>query len=198
MASREEELAEGGPADMQPFPDSPIEPPAPDKGERDRRASRRARIFFLVGIVFLFVTLSSFWLSSILSQKKAQPKSPQLDPSLVPLVSGVEPIPDLFTKAGCSVCHTIPGISGAEGRVGPKLVLGLTGPLRLADPAYRGQAETLHEYVIESILRPGAYVVSGFPDHTMPRWYGQKLSAGALEKMATYLESLTEEQTVNP
>ena len=137
MPSREKKLAEGGPEDMQPFPDFPIEKPAPDKGERDRRASRRARIFFLVGIILLFVTLSSFWLGSILSQKKAQPKGLQLDPSLVPLVSGVEPIPDLFTKAGCPVCHTIPGISGTEGRVGPKLVLGLTGPLRLADPAYR-------------------------------------------------------------
>jgi hypothetical protein len=27
----------------------------------------------------------------------------------------------------------------------------------------------------------------------MPRWYGQKLSAGALEKIAAYLEQITGE-----
>lgn len=40
---------------------------------------------------------------------------------------------------------------------------------------------------------PGAYVVHGYLDRMMPRWYGQKLSAGALEKIAAYLEQITEE-----
>ena len=76
--------------------------------------------------------------------------------------------------------------------MGPKLVLGSTGPLRLSDPTYRGGATTVREYVMESILNPGAYVVTGYPDRVMPQWYGKKLSAGALEKIVTYLERLTE------
>jgi hypothetical protein len=76
--------------------------------------------------------------------------------------------------------------------VGPRLVLGTTGSQRLADPRYRGQAKTVHAYVVESVLSPGAYVVPGYADHTMPRWYGQKLSATALDRMATYLEALTD------
>lgn len=151
-----------------------------------------ARIFFLLGGVLLIATLLSIWLGSILTQKNASSQSSQLDPSKVPLVSGAEPLPELFTRAGCPVCHTIPGIAGAEGRVGPKLVMGRTGPTRLADPAYRGRAKTVHEYVIESVLSPGVYIVPGFPEHAMPRWYGQKLSAAALEKIAAYLESLNE------
>lgn len=107
---------------------------------------------------------------------------------MVPLVTGEEPIRDLFIRAGCSVCHAIPGIPGAEGKVGPRLVLGTTGLQRLADPRYRGQAETVREYVIESILNPGVFVVPGYPDLTMPRWYGKKLTAQALEKIAAYLE----------
>jgi len=182
MSSPETEQPSGGPG-----------PASSDTKERDRRANRLSKAFFLVGLVLLILTLSSFWLGSILSQKKIEPTGPPLDPSLVPLVSGLEPIPELFTKAGCPVCHKIPGVPGAEGRVGPPLVLGLTGPARLADPAYRGQARTVREYVIESILSPETYVVAGFPDHAMPRWYGQKLSAGALEKIATYLESLRDE-----
>lgn len=94
----------------------------------------------------------------------------------------------LFARAGCPVCHTIPGIQGAEGHLGPALVLGSTGPQRLADPKYKGAAKTVREYVIESILSPGAYVVPGYPDWTMPRWYGQKLSAKALDNIAAYLE----------
>jgi hypothetical protein len=99
----------------------------------------------------------------------------------------------LFVKAGCPVCHAIPGIAGADGRVGPKLVLGTTGPQRLADPRYKGRANTVRAYIVESVLEPGAYVAPGFPDQTMPRWYGQKLSAGAVEKIAGYLERLKEE-----
>ena len=111
---------------------------------------------------------------------------------MIPLVTGEEPIDVLFIKSGCPVCHTIPGIQGADGRVGPKLVLGTTGPGRLADPRYHGQAKAVREYIIESVISPGAYVAPGYPDRVMPRWYGQKLSAGALEKMAGYLETLQE------
>jgi hypothetical protein len=111
-----------------------------------------------------------------------------LAPDMVPLVTGDEPITEIFTRAGCAVCHTVPGIPGANGRVGPPLLLGSTGPARLADPAYRGQAKTVHDYVIESVIEPGVFVVPGYPDETMPTWYGTKLSARALEKMASYLE----------
>ena len=107
---------------------------------------------------------------------------------MIPLVTGNEPITEIFTKAGCAVCHTVPGISGADGRVGPSLLLGATGPLRLADPSYRGHAQSVHQYVIESVIEPGVFVVAGYPDHTMPTWYGAKLSALALEKIASYLE----------
>lgn len=111
-----------------------------------------------------------------------------LTPDMVSLVTGDEPITAIFTKAGCPVCHMVPGISGANGRVGPPLILGATGPARLADPAYRGHANTVHEYVVESVIDPGLFVVSGYPAGTMPTWYGAKLSALALEKIATYLE----------
>ena len=109
-------------------------------------------------------------------------------PDMVPLVTGDEPITEIFTRAGCAVCHTVPGIPGADGRVGPSLLLGTTGPVRLADQAYRGHAKTVHDYVIESVIEPGVFVVPGYPADTMPKWYGAKLSALALEKIASYLE----------
>jgi len=113
---------------------------------------------------------------------------PVLAPGMVPLVTGDEPITVIFTKAGCSVCHMVPGIPGGDGRVGPPLLLGTTGPARLADPAYRGHAKTVHEYVVESVIEPGIFIVPGYPSSTMPTWYGAKLSARALERIASYLE----------
>jgi mono/diheme cytochrome c family protein len=116
------------------------------------------------------------------------PSAVALAPDMVPLVTGDEPVREIFTKAGCAVCHIVPGIPGADGRVGPPLMLGTTGPARLADPAYRGHAKTVHEYVVESVIEPGVFVVPGYPAATMPTWYGAKLSAIALEKIASYLE----------
>ena len=116
-----------------------------------------------------------------------------LAPEMVPLVSGNESTALIFTRAGCPVCHRIPGIAGADGRVGPPLWLGTSGPERLRDPGYHGTAKTVHEYIIESVVEPGLFVVPGYPSQTMPEWYGAKLSALALEKIAVYLEAQTEQ-----
>ena len=118
-----------------------------------------------------------------------------LVPEMVPLVTGEEPILEIFTRAGCPVCHTIPGIPGANGQVGPRLILGTTGAQRLRDPGYGGQAKRVHDYIVESVLEPGRFVVPGYPDRTMPAWYGSKLSALALEKIAAYLEQQTEPES---
>jgi hypothetical protein len=117
---------------------------------------------------------------------------PAVVPDMVPLVSGDEAVRLVFTRAGCPVCHYIPGIAGADGRVGPPLWLGTTGPQRLQDPAYQGRAKTVHEYIVESVLEPRAFIVPGYPGETMPTWYGAKLSALALEKIAAYLEAQQE------
>jgi hypothetical protein len=46
--------------------------------------------------------------------------------------------------------------------------------------------------VVESVLDPERFIVPGYPGRTMPAWYGSKLSALALEKIATYLEQQRE------
>ena len=160
-----------------------------------RHLSEQVWTALIVVAAVLIALLSSGRLGPSLSdsQRNAAFDPSRLSPSMVPLVTGDEPIRELFTRAGCPVCHTIPGIGGADGRVGPTLVMGTTGPKRLADPRYRGRAKTVKEYLIESILEPGVYVTPGYPDRTKPRWYGQRLSAGALEKIAVYLEQITEE-----
>ena len=140
-------------------------------------------VTLLLGTVFALRSLTPSPVTPVLVSSPVA-----LTPDMVSLVTGDEPITAIFTKAGCPVCHMVPGISGANGRVGPPLILGATGPARLTDPAYQGHAKTVREYVIESVIEPGLFVVSGYPAGTMPTWYGAKLSALALEKIATYLE----------
>jgi cytochrome c2 len=109
-----------------------------------------------------------------------------------PVVTGDEPVNEIFTKALCFACHTIPGIPGAVGAVGPKLVEKTNAPLRLKDPAYKGKATSVREYIMESILTPSAYVVKPFPDNIMPKDFGKKLNAAALNKILDYLSQLEE------
>lgn len=110
------------------------------------------------------------------------------------LATGEEPITDLFMKAGCPACHTIPGIEGATGKVGPLLMEGSNAPQRLKDPGYKGHATSTREYITESILNPSMYVVKDFPDNQMPKNFGQVLSAGAVNKIVNYLSSLKKGQ----
>jgi hypothetical protein len=108
------------------------------------------------------------------------------------LADGTEPIDKIFAKAQCVVCHTIPGIPGAMGTVGPKLVEGTNAPIRIKSPDYKGHAKSVREYIMESVVTPSTYVVKPFPDGVMPKIFGQKLSAGALNKIIDYLSQLQE------
>jgi len=108
------------------------------------------------------------------------------------LADGTEPIDQIFAKAQCVACHTIPGIEAAKGTIGPKLVEGTNAPQRIKDKEYKGTAKNTAEYIMESIVAPSTYVVKGFPDNTMPKVFGQKLSAGAIKKIVDYLSQVQE------
>ena len=120
---------------------------------------------------------------------------PPDDPSgqkIASMISGKESVDQIFRQAQCVICHTIPGVPGAVGSIGPKLMEGTNAPMRLQDPAYHGQAKTVRDYVMESVISPGTYVVSPFQDNVMPRDFGERLSAGALTKIVDYLSKLEE------
>ena len=89
-------------------------------------------------------------------------------------VTGTESIDQMINTLGCPLCHTIPGVEGAVGELGPKLHEKSNALQRIKDPKYKGSAKTIREYVRESILDPGAFVVFNeaegepFPDGLMP------------------------------
>ena len=154
-------------------------------------------VLLVIGLVLLYAlwTLPTPSPSPSAPISGGTPATGALSPERIPLVTGEEPIADIFTRAGCIVCHTIPGIPGANGQVGPPLILGTTGEQRIRDPSYEGQAKTVREYIEESVLDPRQFIVQGYPALTMPTWYGSKLSALALEKITAYLEQQTAKES---
>lgn len=86
--------------------------------------------------------------------KSAVSETTQLPMPPITVVSGKLPVSEIFSKAMCVACHTIPGIQGAVGVVGPKLMEKTNVPIRLRDPSYKGDATTVREYIMESIVSP--------------------------------------------
>ncbi len=61
----------------------------------------------------------------------------------------------VFTNSGCFACHTIEGVPGAVGQLGPELThVATTGATR--------KGLSAEEYIRESIENPSAFVVDGF------------------------------------
>ena len=108
-------------------------------------------------------------------------------------VTGSESIDQMINTLGCPLCHTIPGVEGAEGMLGPKLHEKLNAPKRIKDPRYKGKATNTKEYVRESILDPSAFVVMNeetnelFPDGLMPQNFKHQLSVDAIDKLVDFI-----------
>ena len=120
-------------------------------------------------------------------------EAPDEDEDKPVFVTGTEDIQAMINTLGCPLCHTIPGVEGAMGMLGPVLHEKINAPKRIKDPNYKGKATNTKEYVRESILNPGAYVVFNeaegelFPDGLMPTTFSQMLSVDALDKLVDFI-----------
>ena len=88
----------------------------------------------------------------------------------------------VYGDAGCASCHE-PGILNLWRPVGPPLdhVATIAEARRPGVPA--------GEYLRQSVVDPGAFVVPGYPD-SMPRGLGNRLSPQDLDALVAYLGSL--------
>jgi cytochrome c oxidase subunit 2 len=92
----------------------------------------------------------------------------------------------LFTANGCSGCHTL-AAAGAAGTVGPNL-----NTLKTQAAKFGKQLkETPAQYVHQSIVKPGAFVVPGFPNGVMPSTFGQSLTPQQVDALVKYLLSVS-------
>jgi cytochrome c551/c552 len=65
-------------------------------------------------------------------------------------------------QRGCVGCHTLEGVPGAVGKVGPELTHVAT------NAATREPGKDAEAYIRESISNPTAFTVPGFPTGVMP------------------------------
>lgn len=98
---------------------------------------------------------------------------------------------EALRKGGCVACHTVEGVPGAVGTLGPDLSrMGEVARARLQDPNYRGKARSAEEYIRESIEDPDVFVVPGFSKGMMPANLAQLLSPAELDALVRFLAGL--------
>ncbi len=89
-----------------------------------------------------------------------QPDAPEPPPpEPVPPPGGAELVAQgeaVFMSKGCMACHTIEGVLGAVGQVGPELTNVATNAATRKPPLSAG------EYIRESVENPTVFVVDGF------------------------------------
>lgn len=100
-----------------------------------------------------------------------------------------------FKKGGCGACHTIPGIAGAVGTLGPDLSeIGKMVEGRIQDGEYTGNATTVEGYMAEALEDPNAFVAPECPTgpcqkDLMPSFSGT-FSTQEIESVISYLADL--------
>jgi|SRR5579884_448775 len=118
---------------------------------------------------------------------KAAPAGP-------PIALDTDTPEQIVQKMTCFACHKIPGLANAKtGMIGPLLIEKTNAPNRIKSPEYlkakaegKAHANTPREYVIESIMNPGAFIVPGFADD-MIKDFSHKFTVAGLDKLVDYL-----------
>lgn len=97
-----------------------------------------------------------------------------------------------FARGGCAACHTIPGVPGAAGLVGPNLsAIG-------SEAGNRASGLSAEDYIRQSILDPAAFIAPVCPNgdcpaNVMPPNLAERLTSNDLDLIVAYLLTLTGE-----
>jgi mono/diheme cytochrome c family protein len=116
---------------------------------------------FLMVVAFTLLTVgffsgySNFGIPQI--EPAPPPKQEKLDLGAMTLDRFIALGERIFTGKGtCTLCHN------NLGRAPMLDTTALAIPQRLADTRYKGEATNVEEYLIESLIKPSAFVVAGF------------------------------------
>src|SRR3990170_164333 len=87
----------------------------------------------------------------------------------------------------CAACHTLSTVGPAWAGDGTAAGIGLRAALRLDGPGYSGAASTAEQYLLESIVDPNAYLVSGFETVAMPGTFSGRLTPQDAADLIAYM-----------
>jgi mono/diheme cytochrome c family protein len=95
----------------------------------------------------------------------------------------------VFQNNGCSSCHTL-AAAGATGTVGPNLDQRLRSDCASA-ASMKVRGKTLAECIHAAIVRPYAFIPSGYAAGVMPATFGQTLKPNELTALVNFLSTAT-------
>lgn len=94
----------------------------------------------------------------------------------------------VFASQACAACHQV---TGTAAPVCPNLsAIGNQAATIIEEAGYAGQATSGLQYLNESIVNPGAFIVSGFNDGVMPNNFATTLSQEQIVDIVAYLNTL--------
>ncbi len=115
----------------------------------------KVTVFSLLTIGF-FAGFSNYGIPEI--NPAPPPKEEELDLGSMTMDRFIALGDKIFNGKGtCTLCHNAVG-----GRAPMLDKVAAVAPERMADPRYKGDADTLEAYLYESMVKPSAYVVAGF------------------------------------
>jgi cytochrome c len=91
---------------------------------------------------------------------------------------------------GCVGCHILSATGPAWLPSGDTPGIGARAETRFTESDYTGHATTAQQYLLESIVTPNVFVVSGFEPNIMPGNYGERLTVQDAADIIAYLQSI--------
>jgi mono/diheme cytochrome c family protein len=90
---------------------------------------------------------------------------------------------------GCAACHILSPVGPPWAATEEQPGLAVRAGLRIGEDGYLGEATTAEEYLIESVVRPNAYVVAGYPDNPnpMPPNFGERITLQNMADLLAYM-----------
>lgn len=92
----------------------------------------------------------------------------------------------LATSIGCAACHILAPVGPAWAASADLPGIGERGAQRIADPAYTGSAESAEQYILESIVQSGVFIVPNYAN-VMPNNYGTTLGKQDVADLIAYM-----------
>ena len=133
------------------------------------------------------------WEDRALAEGAAAPELPPGEAVGPDIARSLPPGDDSNGKAlaegtlGCAACHTLSTLGPAWAGDGATPGIGTRAAARVDEPGYIGSAASAEQYLLESIVAPNAYLVSGFEANVMTGTFSGRLTPQDAADLIAYM-----------
>lgn len=88
---------------------------------------------------------------------------------------------------GCAACHVLVEVGPLWTGDDSTPPLAARAESRIEQPDYQGSATTAEEYLVESVVQSGAFIVEGYDQVAMPTNFGQRVTLQDMADLLAYM-----------